>query len=95
MKVRVAILKKDEIMKALSIRPPWAWAILHLGKTIENRTWKTRYRGPILLHASKAFSIEEYENVARRAKRLRIQMPTIEQLPRGGIVGKPSLVDIV
>lgn len=82
-------------MKALSIRPPWAWAILHLGKTIENRTWRTRYRGPILLHASKVVSVEDYEVVARHAKRLRIRMPNIERLPRGGIVGKASLVDIV
>jgi len=27
-------------MYALTIRQPWAWAILHLGKNIENRTWK-------------------------------------------------------
>ena len=26
--------------------------MLHLGKGIENRTWRTRYRGPIVLHAS-------------------------------------------
>ena len=24
---------------ALSIRAPWAWAIFHAGKDIENRTW--------------------------------------------------------
>lgn len=69
--------------------------MLHLGKNIENRTWRTLYRGPILLHASKAISYEDYEHVARHAKRLRIHMPSIEQLPRGGIVGKASLVDIV
>jgi hypothetical protein len=40
-------------MKCLSIRQPWAWAILHGGKRIENRTWNTTYRGPILLHAGK------------------------------------------
>jgi hypothetical protein len=25
-------------MKAIAIRPPWAWAILHASKDIENRT---------------------------------------------------------
>ncbi len=39
-------------MKALSVRAPWWWAILHLGKDIENREWPTRLRGRILLHAS-------------------------------------------
>lgn len=39
-------------MKALSIRAPWWWWILHGGKIIENRSRRTHYRGPILLHAS-------------------------------------------
>lgn len=42
-------------MKALSLTPPWSEMILHHGKRIENReAWSDcRYRGPILLHASK------------------------------------------
>lgn len=28
-------------MKALTIRQPWAWAICHAGKRIENRAWLT------------------------------------------------------
>ena len=40
--------------KALSIRQPWAWAILNAGKRIENRPRRFHYRGPICLHASKA-----------------------------------------
>ncbi|WP_374374415.1 ASCH domain-containing protein [Dongia sp.] len=30
-------------MKALSVRQPWAWAIMHAGKTIENRDWGPHY----------------------------------------------------
>ena len=30
-------------MKALSIRQPWAWLILHAGKDIENRDWNDHY----------------------------------------------------
>lgn len=40
-------------MKALSIRQPWAWAILHGGKDIENRDWPTDHRGALLIHAAK------------------------------------------
>jgi len=40
-------------MKALSIREPWASMILEGKKSIETRTWKTKYRGKILLCASK------------------------------------------
>lgn len=48
-------------MKALSIRQPWAHAILHLGKRVENRDWAgCSYRGPILLHASKTLSLRDF-----------------------------------
>jgi hypothetical protein len=40
-----------ERMKALSIRQPWAWAIAHGGKDVENRTWGGGYRGPLAIHA--------------------------------------------
>ena len=40
-------------MKALSIQQPWAAAILYEGKDVENRTWKTNYRGWFLIHAGK------------------------------------------
>ena len=40
-------------MKALSIKEPWATMILKGKKVIETRTWKTNYRGKILLCASK------------------------------------------
>jgi hypothetical protein len=36
-------------LRALTVRPPWSWAILH-GKDVENRSWETKYRGPLLLH---------------------------------------------
>jgi ASCH domain len=38
-------------MKALSVKQPWASLFFH-GKNIENRTWQTKYRGDILIHAS-------------------------------------------
>ena len=40
-------------MKAISIKEPWASLILNGHKTIETRTWKTTYRGKLLLCASK------------------------------------------
>ena len=39
-------------MKALSIKQPWASLIAHGIKDIENRTWKTNFRGRIFIHAS-------------------------------------------
>ena len=39
-------------MKALTIKQPWSTLIVDGIKDIENRTWKTNYRGRILIHAS-------------------------------------------
>jgi len=35
----------------LTIKQPWVFAILHGGKTVENRTWEMTHRGPLWLHA--------------------------------------------
>jgi len=40
-------------IKALSVRQPWASLIAEGTKTIELRTWRTSYRGPLLICASK------------------------------------------
>lgn len=40
-------------MKALSIKQPWASLVAAGHKTVECRTWKTSYRGPILICSSK------------------------------------------
>ncbi|MFJ6215065.1 hypothetical protein ACIQGZ_17275 [Streptomyces sp. NPDC092296] len=42
-------------MRALTIRQPWADAIAHGPKRVENRTRRTGYRGPLLIHAGLAY----------------------------------------
>jgi hypothetical protein len=39
-------------MKALTIKQPWAGLIISGVKDIENRSWKTNYRGRIYVHAA-------------------------------------------
>ena len=39
-------------MKALSVKPPYATQILMFMKTVECRSWKTDYRGDLLICAS-------------------------------------------
>ena len=43
------------IVRALTVRQPWADAITHGTKRTENRTRKTNYRGPLLIHAGAAY----------------------------------------
>jgi hypothetical protein len=40
-------------MRAITVRQPWAWAIVHGGKDVENRTRNIAgsYRGPVAIHA--------------------------------------------
>lgn len=42
--------------RALTVQQPWAWAIIHGGKTIENRTQNWTHRGPLLIHAGARLS---------------------------------------
>lgn len=63
-------------MKALSIRQPWAWAILHAGKRIENRDWRScHYRGQLLIHAAKGCTTLEYAQAANWMHRMRLATP--------------------
>jgi ASCH domain-containing protein len=79
-------------MKAISIRQPWAWLIVAGIKDIENRTWSTKHRGPLRIHASASkvdlVSIEEIE--LRHGMRI-----DLAKLQFGGIIGAVELVDVV
>ncbi|ROM84163.1 hypothetical protein BK655_12505 [Pseudomonas brassicacearum] len=80
-------------MKALSIRQPWAWLIIHGGKDIENRTWHTKHRGRFLVHASQGMTRGEYNSASWVAGPLGVNLPRFEELQCGGIVGSVDLVD--
>jgi hypothetical protein len=43
-------------VKALTVQQPWAWAIVHGGKDVENRTQMWSYRGPLAIHAGARWS---------------------------------------
>lgn len=91
-------------MKAISIRQPWAWLIINgwqvpsLRKDIENRSWPTKLRGRVLVHASARQSRREYDAVSETAKVIiseTILLPAFEDLPRGGIIGSVEILDCV
>ena len=80
-------------MKALSIRQPWVHLIVNGLKSIENRTWSTKVRGPILIHAGKSFDKEGYAWV--RDNFPEIDLPLPAEFERGGIVGEANLREVV
>ena len=90
-------------MKALSIRQPWAWLIVHGGKDIENRSWHTKFRGRFLVHAAKGMTNKEYcdglELAMRAGDILMLRnFPTSQEMLMdwcGGIIGSVELVESV
>lgn len=81
----------------ISIRQPWAWLILNGYKDIENRTWATKHRGQILIHASGTKTPQTYREAQQfmAAQGIDIALPPVEELPVKGIVGYAQLVDVV
>lgn len=64
---------------ALSLHRPWPFLILAAGKDVENRTWRTSYRGSVLLHAARPWDHGQHGR------------PEDHPL---GIVGVADLVDV-
>jgi hypothetical protein len=66
-------------------------------KDVENRDWPTARREPIIIHASKGMTRDEYAGARDTLDfvGLDIALPPFEQLQRGGIVGTADLADCV
>ena len=77
-------------MRALTIKAPWAWAIAHAGKRIENRTWTTRYRGPIYIHAGASDLRRDRAQIERITGR-----PVPDIIEHSALIAVAQLVDIV
>src|SRR6266705_2697241 len=75
-------------MKALSVRQPWAWAIIHARKDIENRTWKTHFRGQVAIHSSR--KLDSDSELPRTSRR-----PRADDLICGAIIGVVDIIDVV
>jgi len=77
---------------ALSVRQPWAWAILHGGKQLENRSRIAVSRGgmkpgPLCIHASKGMTRDEYESARDFMRGIGVACPLPDELVRGGVIG--------
>lgn len=72
-------------MKVLTIREPWATLIVDGYKKYEFRTWKTNYRGKILIHAG--MNLEK--DMLERFKDYNLKCS------KGAIIGEATLVDCI
>ncbi len=88
--------------RALSLRQPWAHAVVHGGKRIENRTaWSdSSYRGALLIHAAKGMTVAEYTEAVAWARSQGIGQaewtpPARKVIERGGIVGVARVIGVI
>ena len=97
----------DKPTLALSVQQPWSWLIVNGHKDVENRSWSTKIRGRVFIHAGLKQDYDAYDgDPANRPLELYIvdkisfeaitewdQLPIAKYL--GAIIGEVTIVDCV
>lgn len=89
------------ITEAISVRQPWAWAIVYAMKDVENRSrtaalHMSRSIGRrISIHASKGMTRNEYLGALEFMRDIGVTPPAPDQLLRGGVIGSVVVTSIV
>jgi ASCH domain len=73
-------------LKVLTVRQPWASLIVAGVKDVENRSWRTNYRGRLGIHAGSRIEQDALEVHGHLLD---------EDLPLGALIGTVTLVDCV
>lgn len=75
--------------RVLTLKQPWATLVMDGHKPIENRGWKVNYRGDLWIHAGVGVDQEGLEDA--------LSGPLVagRELPRGVVLGRVRLVDMV
>lgn len=95
--------------KAITIKNPWAWLIANGIKDIENRTWRTKFRGTVLIHSAatwyQGFNYHKQLNSRQinmtveqwdyLSMDLRSQIISKDNIPTSAIIGQVDIVDCV
>lgn len=87
-------------IKALTIQQPWAWCIATGHKLIENRSWTTKYRGPVAIHAGRTVDKANVPMVTNLLVELGVLPELTAEVPdrhlaaTGVVVAVADLVDI-
>lgn len=85
-------------MKAITIKQPWASLIVEGKKDIENRTWKTNFRGRVLIHAGVTIDNNAVDKIScfdgELARKVWFDIND-NKMPTGAIIGSVEIVDCV
>lgn len=86
-------------MKALTVKQPWSSLIIRGGKDIENRAWRTNYRGVVAIHSSAKLERSEMEDACGLMRgfvpRFSAERFELDIFPVGVILGTVEIVDCV
>lgn len=83
-------------MRVLTVRQPWAWAIVQGGKDVENRSRNIagNYRGPVAIHAAAREAAEMWEPGGPVDTIARITDRVVVTAQRSAIIGVVDLVEV-
>lgn len=88
-------------VKVLTVKQPWASLIVHGIKDIENRSWSTKFRGRVLIHAAAKGEKRYWSSLSVIQSSKLLQSGSIlnktffSDLPTGSIIGSVEVVDCV
>lgn len=89
-------------MKTLTVKQPWASLIIEGIKDIENRTWKTKFRGTVLIHSSAKSVGCDIQKILTQEQYNSLPFPKIthekicdESYPFSSIIGSVEIIDCV
>lgn len=85
---------------ALSVRQRWAWAIIHGGKKIENRSLGSiragrMVPGIVCIHAATGMKEDEFRHGHWRLAQHGVVCPRPDNLVRGGIIGTVEVTGVI
>lgn len=80
-------------MKCIMLKEPWLWLVEMKMKPAETRTWRTNYRGPLLLGASRQIDKAGYEYLAARSIRLPSMAALEERLGKVHVSARLALIE--
>lgn len=87
-------------MKAITIRQPWASLIAFGDKIYETRSWSTKYRGTVAIHAGKNLDKDAFRYLItplatmEQLQKCGITPYTVDDLPYGAVIAMADLVEV-
>ncbi|MCB0392052.1 MAG: ASCH domain-containing protein [Bdellovibrionales bacterium] len=78
-------------MRALSIIQPWAELIVSGKKNVENRSWDSKHRGFVAIHASKAKTLFRFED-CKEVYNINVDPDSVAY---GCVIGFAEVVDVI